>query len=312
MKPKAGEKPSLKHKLVWLTELFILHFFKALFYPFSHKEKIKIGKKIGALIFKIDKKHRKVCLQNLKRAFPDASDEEIVNLAEKSFENIGRLLIEIIYMKALYRKMFAKSKIEGWENLQELIMKDRGYFLVSGHFGNWEFVAYMQSQLGYPLEMVTRPLDNPYLEKYFRKIRESGGNRVIYKRNGVWEMTKALKKKKGIAFVFDQNFGEEGAIFVPFFNTPAATTPALGKISARLKIPILPVFAVPEEEGYKIVYLKPIYPESNTDYDKEAVRLTEEVTKLLEDKIRKTPYAWFWMHDRWRTKPLDFKKEADN
>lgn len=312
MKPKANEKPTLKHKIVWLTELFALYFFKALFYPFSHNKKIKVGKKIGKIIFKIDKKHRKVCIENLKRAFPNISEEEINDLAEKSFENIGRLFIEIIYLKALYSKIFAKSRIEGWENLQELKMKDRGYFLVSGHFGNWEFVAYMQSQLGYPLEMVTRPLDNPYLEKYFRKIRESGGNKVIYKRNAVWEMTKALKKKKGIAFVFDQNFGEEGAFFVPFFNRPAATTPALGKISARLKIPILPVFAIPEEEGYKIVYEKPIYPETATDFTKEAQRLTEEVTKLLEDKIKETIYAWFWMHERWRTKPEDFKKEAQN
>lgn len=312
MKPKAGEKPSLKHKGVWLIELCALYFFKVLFYPFSYKIKIKIGKKIGDLVFKIDKKHREVCIKNLKNSFPDKCEEEINTLARKSFENIGRLFIEIIYLRTLNGKIFANSKIEGWENLQELIMNDRGYFLVSGHFGNWEFVAFMQSQLGYPLEMVTRPLDNPYLEKYFRKIRESEGNRVIYKRNAVWEITKALKKKKGIAFVFDQNFGEEGAFFVPFFGREAATTPALGKISARLKIPVLPVFAVPEGYGYNIIYGKPIYPESNSNYDKEALRLTEEVTKLLEEKIRETPYAWFWMHERWRTKPGDFKEKARN
>ncbi|MCX7830690.1 MAG: lysophospholipid acyltransferase family protein, partial [Acidobacteria bacterium] len=308
MKVKAGENPTLKHKLVWFFEILSLYVFKVAIYFFPYNAKLKIGKKIGALIFRLDRKHRDVCLSNLKSAFPEKNQEEIKSIAKKSFENIGRLFIEIIFMKTFYRKIFTKSKIYGWENLQELIMKKSGYFLVSGHFGNWEFVAFQQSKLGYPLEMVTRPLDNPYLEKYFKKIRESAGNRVVYKRNAVREMAKAIKNKEGVAFVFDQNFGEEGAVFVPFFNRPAATTPALGRIAVRLKAPILPVFAVPEEYGYKISYGKPIYPDLSKEADVAAFKLIEEATSLLEQKIRETPSAWFWMHDRWRTKPEDFSK----
>lgn len=311
MKPKMGEKPSIKHKVIWLLELFSVYLIKVIFYPFSHKQKIAIGRKLGLLVFKVDKKHRKVCLNNLRESFPDLQENEIVTLAKRSFENIGRLFIETIYLKSLYRKIFSKSKIVGWENLQEIILKKEGYFLVSGHFGNWEYTAFMQSQLGYPLKMVTRPLDNPYLEKFFKKTRETFGNKVIYKRNAVREMAKALKNREGVAFVFDQNFGEEGGFFVPFFGKLASTTPALGKIAARLKTPILPVFAVPDGLGYKVVYEKVIYPEKSTDYEKESMRLTKEVTLFLEEKVKETPYAWFWMHDRWRTKPDDFKKEAE-
>ncbi len=310
MKPKPDEKLSLKHKIVWQLELLAVYFFKAIFYLFPYKYKIEIGKKLGSLIFKFDGKHRRVCLDNVKSAFPHLDDNEVFDLAKKSFENIGRLFVEIIYLKRLFRNIFSKSRIIGWENLQELQLKNEGYFLVSGHFGNWEYVAYMQSQLGYPLEMVTRPLDNPFLEKFFRKIREASGNRVVYKRNAVREMARAIKSKEGVAFVFDQNFGEEGAIFVPFFGRLAATTPALGKIAARLKTPILPVFAVPEGTGYKIIYEKPVYPELSENYEKEAIRLTEVVTKLLEERIRETPYAWFWMHNRWRTQPKSLGKEG--
>lgn len=310
MKPKLGEKPSLKYKTVWFFEFIALYIFKFFFNFLPYKIKIKTGKRLGLVFFSIDKKHREVCKKNIMDAFPELSVREVEDLSKKTFENIGRLFVEVVFLKTICNNLFSYSSVSGWENLQQVVSMNKGYFLVSGHFGNWEFVAYRQSQLGYALEMVTRPLDNPYLERYFRRIRENCGNRVIYKRNAVKEMVKSLKQKKGVAFVFDQNFGEEGAFFVPFFGKPAATTPALGKVASHLKIPILPVFAIPEEFGYKIVYKEPILPERYSEFENVPLILTKEVTKMLEENVRKTPYAWFWLHERWRTKEEDFKKEA--
>lgn len=306
MKPRYGKKPTLKHKLYWSLEylLFITFYFFFSFLPY--RIKIKVGTLLGRLISSIDKKHKRVCFNNLKETFKDLDDEEINKLLIKNFEHIGRLFIEIIYIKKHFKQIFNETKIEGMENLLNLTHQKKGYFLVSGHFGNWEFIAYLQGILGYPLNMVVRPLDNPYLEKFLRKTRESSGNEVIYKRNAVKEIVKKLKKGEGVAFVFDQNFGEEGAIFVPFLGRLAATTPTLGKISSKLNVPILPVYSFREGKGYKIVYEKIIFPEE-LNYD--PYLITKRVTETLEEKIKKFPYLWFFMHDRWRTRPEEMKEK---
>ncbi len=308
MKPKFGEKPSFFIKSEWLLEYLFIRVVILFIKPFPFSIKMNISRKIGLIVYFLDKKHREIAKKNISESFEGIDDSKVKEIAKKCFEHLGRLFVEVIFLKSLYKKIFTNSKIVNWNFLQDVALKEKGYILVSGHFGNWEFVAYMQSVLGYNLNMITRPLDNPHLENVFRKIRESYGNRVIYKRNAVREMVKALKKGEGVAFVFDQNFGEDGAIFVPFFGRLAATTPALGKVASRLNVPILPVFSFEDGYGYKVIYNEPIYPDSSLNYDENAIKLTEKVTRLLENAIKEQPSSWFFMHNRWRTRPEDIRK----
>jgi KDO2-lipid IV(A) lauroyltransferase len=152
--------------------------------------------------------------------------------------------------------------------------------------------------------MVARPLDNPMLEKYFAARRRSTGNRVVYKRNAVREMVRGLKGGHGIAFMIDQDYPQPGAHFPVFFGAPAATTPALGTLAARLSVPVVPVFAYPEgPDAYRVVYESPIEPPASGDIDRDAATVSAEATRRLEAAVRRSPGAWFWMHRRWRTRP---------
>lgn len=301
MKPKAGAKPSIFLKCLWLMEYTLTKTIFFILFPIPFKKKIALGKKLGLISYHLLKQRREMALSNLKGYFTELTDKQIEEIAKKSFEHLGRLFIEIIFLKSSYKYLFSISKLEGFVHLQEVVSRGSGYILASGHFGNWEYVAYSQSALGYTLNMVTRRLDNPYLENFLKKIREHYGNRVIYKRNAVREMVKRIKNGEGVAFVFDQNFGEDGAYFVPFLKRMAATTPVLGKVAARLNVPIIPVFSFSEGIGYKVIYYEPIYPKSTLGYEENSLFLTEMVTKLLEDAIKNQPNVWFWMHNRFRT-----------
>jgi len=33
--------------------------------------------------------------------------------------------------------------------------------------------------------------------------------------------------------------------------------------------------------------------------------MTAAATARIEEAVRRCPEAWFWMHHRWRTRPLD-------
>jgi len=266
--------------------------------------RLAAGRALGRMAYRVDGRHRRVALDNLAAAYPAESPEWREGVARGSFEHLGRLFVEILGQGGGVRKAMAQARYEGWQHLQRVAAEGRGYFLLSGHFGNWERVAHLQGAMGYPLWMVVRPLDNPRLESYFAKLREGTGNRVVHKRSAVREMVRGLKRGLGIAFVIDQNFGEPGRVFVPFFGRAAATTPALGSLAARLDVPVLPVFAYPEARGgYRIVYGPPLDAPRTGDAEKDALAITALATARVEEAVRACPSAWFWMHRRWRTRP---------
>jgi KDO2-lipid IV(A) lauroyltransferase len=266
--------------------------------------RLRIGSFLGRLAFRVDRRHREVAMENLTAAYSDESEEWRRSVAQSAFEHLGRLLVEILEQGRGAAALLPKVRVEGWEHLVQAAEQGKGYFLVSGHFGNWERTAFLQAAMGHPLWMVTRPLDNPRLERFFRGLREGTGNKVVHKRNAVREMVRGLRKGAGIAFVIDQNFGEEGRVFVPFFGRPAATTPSLGRIAARMGVPVVPVFSFPEEGGrYRIVYGPPLPEPLSADPEEAGLEITAAATARLEEAVRACPQAWFWMHRRWRTRP---------
>ena len=241
-------------------------------------------------------------MENLAAAYPDQPDSWHHLVARGVFEHLGRLLVELLITRAEIRRLSGRLRYEGLENLEAAIRNGKGYFLLSGHFGNWEWVAMMQGLLGSPLWIVTRPLDNPYLERWLAAVRSATGNRVIHKRNAIREVVKGIRERRGVAFVVDQHFSDRNAHVVPFFHRPAATTPALGTLAVRMGVPVVPVFSFPQPDGsYLVEYQEAIWPPQEMAPDEAAYAVTAEATRRIEGAIRRQPEAWFWVHRRWRT-----------
>ena len=288
----------------WMLEYAAVRTLAVLLACLPLRTRIGLGRALGRTVHALDGRHRGVALANLEAAYPEADSRWRAGVAKGAFEHLGRLLVEILGQGPDVSKTLSLCTIEGWDWLKKIESQGRGYFLLSGHFGNWERIAHLQGALSSPLWMVARPLDNPYLEDFFARRRGSTGNRVVHKRNAIREVAKGLKAGKGIAFVIDQNFGEAGRVFVPFFGRPAATTPALGRLAVRFKAPVLPVFSFPEPGGrYRIVYGPPLEVPDTGDAEADALDVTARATIRIEEAIRACPAAWFWMHRRWRTRP---------
>lgn len=296
--------PTVARRVRWWVEYSAVRAFAGLILPLPHRLRLALGRGLGRLVHAVDARHRGIALANLRLARPESDPAWRRATARAAFEHLGRLLVEILVQGKERDRLAERITVEGWEHLERAATSGRGYFLLSGHFGNWEWIALEQGARGFPLWMVARPLDNPLLEEYFAARRQSTGNRVVYKRNAVREMVRGLKGGHGIAFMIDQDFPQPGAHFPLFFGVPAATTPALGTLAARLNVPVVPVFAYPEgPELYRVVYEPAIEPPGSGDLDRDAEAISAEATHRLEEAVRRSPGAWFWMHRRWRTRP---------
>lgn len=299
-----ARQPTSVRRVRWWIEYAAVRVFAGVIGPLPHRTRLVLGRGLGRLVHALDARHRAIAVANLRLACPDRDPRWWQGTARDAFQHLGRLLVEILVQGRDRDRLAERMSVEGWEHLERAASGGRGYFLLSGHFGNWEWIALEQGARGFPLWMVARPLDNPLLEEYFAAQRRSTGNRVVYKRNAVREMVRGLKGGHGIAFMIDQDYPQPGAHFPSFFGVPAATTPALGTLAARLNVPVVPVFAYPEgPEAYRVVYEAPIEPPGSGDLDRDAVAISVEATRRLEAAVRRSPGTWFWMHRRWRTRP---------
>ena len=70
-----------------------------------------IGKMLG-LVFYFNKKFRKTAFWNIKSAFPGKSAEELHKILQKSFENLGLSIIELLIAPKIYKYIELKELSE--------------------------------------------------------------------------------------------------------------------------------------------------------------------------------------------------------
>jgi KDO2-lipid IV(A) lauroyltransferase len=256
---------------------------------------------LGRAFYLFDGPHRRRAIRNIQAAFPLRSGAECRAIARGMFSHFGRLLTVLLKFSTMKpAQMLARVKFEGEERVLSAHAQGKGVLLFTGHFGFWEINALVHALELKPMSVLARPLDNPLLNHLLESTRCRTGNSVIYRRGAIRRVLRALQSNEAVAVLIDQHIQTADAVYVDFFNRPAATTSALAALALRTGAPVVPVFALPLPGGrFRMVYEHAVDPPSPDDPD--AVReLTQRCTDVLEMYVRRYPELWLWMHRRWR------------
>ncbi|MEW5802157.1 MAG: lysophospholipid acyltransferase family protein [bacterium] len=310
IKPEAKFRDLISYWLV-LSLMKVVHFF-----PFSAS--CRMGEFAGTVWFYLDRRHRAITLDNLKRAFGrELSEAQQVDLARKTYRTLGRVLMECISLPSLTAEALRDYvSISGLRHLREAQKQGKGILILTAHFGNWELLALAFNLYGFRSSAVARPLDNPYLDRLVKSIRSKYGNQLISKKGAVKEIIRCLAQKGMVGVLIDQNVSSREGVFVDFFGTPASTTPVLAALSQKTGAPVLPIFMVPRkrdngmgENGYVIKIGKPVTLINTGEKERDLIVNTARFTHIIEEHIRAYPHCWFWMHRRWKIRPEDQLQE---
>jgi Kdo2-lipid IVA lauroyltransferase/acyltransferase len=259
------------------------------------------GSLLGRAFYWFDSAHRRLAVRNIQAAFPVRTKNECLAIARGMFSHFGRLLTVLLKFSTMTpQQMRARAKFEGEERVIAAHAQGRGVLLYTGHFGFWEINALVHALELHPMAVLARPLDNPLLHHLLESTRMRTGNSVIYRRGAIRRVLRALASNQAVAVLIDQHIQTADAVYVDFFNRPAATTSALAALALRTGAPVVPVFALPLPGGrFRMVYEHPVDPPAADDPD--AVReFTQRCTDVLEMYVRRYPELWLWMHRRWR------------
>jgi KDO2-lipid IV(A) lauroyltransferase len=260
------------------------------------------GNLIAFIFYSLLKIRRNVVTKNLQLAFPDFSNRDIHNLAEKNYKSFGKLLAEIFCIPSLSKNEL--FEIVDNSNLAELNEQNRfanGAILLTAHFGNWEIGAVSAgSQLDIPLTVLAKAQRNEFVSRWIDNMRQKHGNKVIHLGPSVREIYKAVKEKKIVGVVGDQRGPIDGDK-VKFFNRDTSVFSGTAEIALKANVPIFANFVVRMEENKFINYVEEIKYQNFTGSKEEKVHMINQTyMSILEKYIRKFPEQWFWMHNIWK------------
>jgi len=196
-------------------------------------------------------------------------------------------------------------QVEGLEALakttRELMDAGKGLIIVTGHLGNWEFVArYTAQASGRRFHALAKPSKLPELTRILDDLRRRMNTAVLWtdSKNLLKDMLKLLKGGECLGFVMDQK--PEGRVgpLVKFFSQPTEFVSGPAKLSIRQGCPVLAVFCM--RTGllqYRIIQ-QLIVPADHGCTDE--IELTQKMANSIESVIRLYPEQWLWNYKRWR------------
>jgi KDO2-lipid IV(A) lauroyltransferase len=269
------------------------------------KSAIRISGFLGKVLFLVDSKHRKIALDNLMYAFGhQKSTYEIRFLAKQVFINLVQVVFEVGWSLRLDERRLVKYfKMDGFRHLKKAYEKGKGVLVLTAHCGNWEFLAVAGSMIEYPVSMVVRPLDFKPLDRFFINLRSRFGGKIIPKQRSLRAILRSLDRKEMVVLLMDQNVDWYEGVFVDFMGHRACTSKGLALLALRTGAPVVPVFMVREKSGFRAEFGPEIFTVETGDKQKDIEINTQEYNRVIENFIRRYPDQWFWVHQRWKTKP---------
>ncbi|HEX9997956.1 MAG TPA: lysophospholipid acyltransferase family protein [Abditibacterium sp.] len=264
-----------------------------------------VGSLFGLAFFGAFTRRRVIATGNLRLVYPDWSERDIVRTARRSAQNFGMSFCEFLHLGAASpREIAAYCEWQGLEHIQAGFERGHGVLLPTAHFGAWEVMGARAAQ-DFPLTVVVRLTSNQALRSHIEVVREKISVGMIHKNEPARASMKKLHKNEGLAIFADQHAGRNG-LMLPMFGFDTRFHGAPARLALATNSLIVPTFGVRRKpwlsDGRVVIRAsKGILLESKTKTREAAVlEGTQYIIAETEERIRRNPDQWLWMHRRWR------------
>lgn len=275
----------------------------------SRDRMIRAARRMALGYYRVDARGRRIGTENLKRVFPEKSDEERRQLLIRSYQLQATALLEALWARKLDDEL-AATYLEGADAFKELVRKldGKGALFATAHYGSWEMANIATGALGAPkTTVIARELPNPRIDRHMTKMRERTGNEIVGRANAILACMRAVKRGEFVASVIDMTvLPERGGQFADFLGTPALTSPALPLLAVRTGAPLYFSVCEPIGHGHRYVLrMEEIDVQRTGDRDADIAHATLELNRALERAILRYPDPWIWGYKRWKWRPAE-------
>ncbi len=255
------------------------------------------------LIYHVFGYRKKVVTENLKRSFPEKSEEEIGVIRRKFYRFFCDFIFETLKSLTISKKEMKKRCYypeKTINHFNKYADAGKSVIIVLGHYGNWEWGgAGFSLTCKHDLFVIFHPLHNKYFNDFVYKMRTRFGTQLIPMRETVRDMLKNKNKLTATAFIADQTPPPESAYWTTFLNQDTPVFFGTEKIAKKFNYPIVYVSVKKVKRGHYEIQAETLVetPAETTEGE-----ITEIHTRRLEQDIIAQPETWLWSHRRWKHK----------
>ncbi|MDR3386300.1 MAG: LpxL/LpxP family Kdo(2)-lipid IV(A) lauroyl/palmitoleoyl acyltransferase [Rudaea sp.] len=292
-------RPRLMHPRYWPSWIGLGVIWLVARLPF--RALLALGRGLGLLTRLLPGERRHVAQRNLQLCFPELDDAARARLLRATLADLGMMLVEfaLSWMGSERGMAAVPCTIDGLEHLQRCRAQGRGVLLVGAHFSHLELCARLISQR-IRIAGMYRIMDNALFERYVLRARLRYAD-AMFTKDDIRRTVTYLKRGGAVWYAPDQDMRGKDAVFVPFFEVPAATITATHHLARLSGAAVIPFFHRRREDGrgYVLRLEAPLedFPSADVIAD------TARVNIAIERMVREAPAQYLWVHKRFKSRP---------
>ncbi len=281
--------------IFFLKQLARLPFW--LLYPFSNL--------IYFVVYYIIRYRKKVVYENLKNAFPEKSNKEIIHIGKRFYRHFSDLIVEIIKLRGMNGiDLKERISLKNTERMHQFFEQKRNLIALSMHYCNWEWSSCVVRYLEHKSIGVYKPLHNKKYNDYINENRTLMGAEMIPNHQVLRRIIKG--REENIPFILwlagDQTPPLYHKYWMKFLNQEALFYPGPAAISRRFNYPVLFQKTIKKSRGkYETSF--EVLIENPEDYSES--QIMKAYIQRMEETIKEQPEYYLWTHKRWKHKRPD-------
>lgn len=251
------------------------------------------------LLYKVIRYRREVVSNNMKNAFPNYSNDELLKLEKDFYRFFCDMLLETFKTLTITKKQLKKHvAFVGNGVFEKCQSEGKSAVVVMGHQANWEFAgAIFSLEKTHQLYIIYHPLKNKYFDKLMHNMRSRLGNNLYTMKGAVRGMIMNKDKLTATAFLGDQTPPRKGAYWTKFLNQDTPVFTGTAKLAKKFDYPVIYTSVKQTKRGFYEVSVE-FLVKNPKDFTEDEI--TEMHTKRLERDILADPRLWLWSHRRWK------------
>ena len=262
-----------------------------------------LAKFLAFAFMKLKKKRFHVVMTNLNLAFGETkSKEEKLEIAKKCYYNFAKYLgiNFILNQNTTKQKILEQVVFKNEHFLLDAIRSGRPIIVTTAHFGQWEIFGLAVAAHFGPSSVLGRKLDSSVMDKILRANRAQFDVELIDKDGGAKDILKALKARRIVGILVDQNTAPKDGIKVQFFGKDVLHTPAASVLAQKTNALIINAFIYQKDENLNEICFEEPIDISTFDKEDAVQKATQMQCSACEEMVRAKPEEYFWFHQRFK------------
>jgi KDO2-lipid IV(A) lauroyltransferase len=250
--------------------------------------------------------HR-IMLANLKIAFPNEPQARIAEIADRAWDNLGRVVAEYPYLDKLWdyspengdKRRIIVTPLS-LERIAEMRSSSRPVLLFGAHLANWELLGVGLAAFGIKSALLYRRPDFGAAARMLENMRDRCmGEMIPVGKGAASRIRRAIGEGTNIGMLVDQHFA--GGIDVSFFGRNCKINPTLGRLARLYNSQIFGARVIRRGgERFEIEVTEMFDPPRDLEGRVDIAATMQTITAIIEGWVREHPEQWLWMHRRWR------------